>query len=106
MPTYVHFCEDKNCSHEWEDYYSIKQDPPKVCPKCKQETARRGINNTNVGVVELTGKEYVAKVKADAQKFKKDIYNSEKLYSNVLGESKYQEVQTKLDAAKKERGKD
>lgn len=102
MPTYSHMCTNLECKFEWEDFYSIKQDPPKSCPTCKQETVKRLIDGgVGKGIVELTGQELVNKVQADGQKLKRDVHNSEKLYSNVLGESHYQKLQTSLDKRKR-----
>jgi len=40
--TYEYYC--KNCKKEWEEDQSIKDDPKKTCPHCKQETAIRLIS--------------------------------------------------------------
>jgi putative FmdB family regulatory protein len=101
MPTYEHRCD--SCLHEWEDSYSIKAEPPKVCPECKQETARRMISLGGKGVVELTGNELVSKVKEDTAKLKKEVYSSEKAYSNFIGEHHYENLQKKIDNQKRNR---
>lgn len=103
MPSYEHICTDIECAHEWEDMYSIKAEPPKVCPKCNKETAQRVISggDNRRGVVELTGHELVAKTKEDIQKLKKDMHGSEKIYSNMIGDSKYETIQKRIDAQKK-----
>lgn len=103
MPTYEHRCDNPECKHEWEEDYSIKADPPKTCPKCKFEGVTRLISLGGKGVVELTGQDLVAKVKADAQQLKKDAAAKEKVYANLLGEQKYHDLQTKMDQAKRER---
>jgi len=103
MPTYLHICEDVECNNEWEDFYSISQDPPKACPKCKKDTAKRVICGSSKGVVELSGHELVAKTKEDIAKLKKDMRKSEKVYSNLLGEDKYQSMQQRIDKQKRER---
>ncbi len=98
MPTYAHQCQNKDCSHEWEDDYSIKQDPPTTCPQCKQKTAKRLISGgSGRGIVELSGNDLVAKVKADAQQLKRDASKKESVYANLLGESKYQDLQSRMD---------
>lgn len=101
MPTYEHRCD--TCKHEWEADYSIKADPPKECPECKAETVTRLISLGGKGIVELTGQELVEKVKADAQVLKKDAAAKEKVYANLLGEDRYQSLQTKMDQQKRER---
>ncbi len=103
MPTYLHICENNECNNEWEDFYSISQTPPKECPKCNQETAKRVICGTSRGIVELTGQDLVDKIKSDTQQLKKDAAKSEKIYSNLIGEAHYQNLQTKMDQRKKNR---
>lgn len=43
MPSYDHSCS--HCKYEWEENYSIKEDPPKICPKCKSESVKRLISS-------------------------------------------------------------
>lgn len=102
MPTYEHKCTD--CNHEWEDEYSIKQDPPKTCPKCLKDTAQRLISGgSGKGTVELYGQDLVDKIKSDTQKLKSDMHKSDKVYANMLGEDKYQSMQTQMDRQKRGR---
>lgn len=98
MPTYVHQCKDTDCNYEWEDEYSIKRDPPTTCPKCLKETAKRLVSGgSGRGVVELSGQDLVDKVKSDAKQLQKDAARDEKVYSNLLGEGRYEGLQTKMD---------
>jgi putative FmdB family regulatory protein len=101
MAIYEHQCQNPECGYEWEDEYSIKQDPPTQCPKCLQETAKRMISLGGKGVVELTGQDLVDKCKADAKQMKKDIAKDANKYANFLGEAKYHELQTKMDRRKR-----
>jgi putative FmdB family regulatory protein len=102
MPTYEYMCE--SCKHEWEDYHSIMQEPVKVCPECGKETAKRLISGgSGRGVVTLYGQEREVKIKSDAKKWKKEIYANEYQYANVIGESKYQDIQARMDNKKAER---
>jgi putative FmdB family regulatory protein len=39
MPTYEYQCE--GCGHEFEELQSFKDEPLKVCPKCREERLRR-----------------------------------------------------------------
>ena len=39
MPTYEYVCE--GCGHEFEELQSFKDEPLKVCPKCREEKLRR-----------------------------------------------------------------
>ena len=41
MPTYDYICD--GCKHEFEAFESIKADPQKLCPECKELTLRRKI---------------------------------------------------------------
>lgn len=100
MPTYEHICTNVECSHQWEDSYSIKMDPPKICPKCQQSTVQRLISLGGKGVVELSGQELVDKLKNDAKSIQRQARKDEKLYANLLGESKYQDLQVSLDRRK------
>ena len=101
MPTYLHICENLECNNEWEDFYSINKDPPKICPKCNQETAKRVICGNSKGVVELTGQDLIDKIKSDAKQIKRDAAKSERIYSNLLGETRYQQLQTQMDKNKR-----
>ena len=101
MPTYEHICD--TCKYEWEDTYSIKADPPKFCPKCNAETVKRLISLGGKGVVELTGQELISKLKNETQQLKKDMYKSEKVYANLLGNDKYENLQKRIDTSKKDR---
>lgn len=37
--TYEYECTA--CSHQWEQEQKISDEPERVCPQCKQETAKR-----------------------------------------------------------------
>jgi putative FmdB family regulatory protein len=41
MPTYDYICD--GCGHEFEAYESIKADPQKSCPNCREDRLRRKI---------------------------------------------------------------
>jgi len=92
MPSYEHICTNIECAFEWEEEYSIKEDPPKICPQCKQETAKRLISGgSGRGIVELYGQELKDKLRADGQALKRKVKTSEKLLANVVGEAKYEQ---------------
>lgn len=102
MPTYEHIC--LSCNHKWEDEYSIKSDPPKTCPACAQESVKRLISGgSGRGRVELTGQDLIDKIKGDAKQLKNDAAQKEKIYANLLGEDKYQSLQTRMDNQKRNR---
>lgn len=90
MPNYEHKCTDENCGHEWEEFYSIKADPPKVCPECKLETAMRLISGgSGKGIVELTGHDLKDKIKSDVQGMKHRMRNDENYRANLVGEDRF-----------------
>ena len=102
MPTYCHICTNNECSFEWEDEYSIKADPPTLCPKCNQETAKRLIfGGSGRGIVELTGSDLAAHIKTDGARLRRKAYGSESMYANIVGESKFQQIQTEMDRYKR-----
>jgi len=89
MPTYEHICTDELCNNKWEESYSIKSNPPTNCPKCGKETVKRVIALTAHPVVLLTGQDLKDKIKADAQKLKKELATSENKLANFIGDDKY-----------------
>lgn len=104
MPNYEYLCEPNN--QEFEEFHSIKivlED----CPVCKAKglpahAPKRLISGgSGRGIVELSGNELIVKAKEDAQKLKKEVYSSEKKYANALGESNYQNLQTRMDRKNK-----
>jgi len=102
MPTYLYECQVHG---EFEEYHSMSK-MLEVCPKCQEaglepQKLKQLINCSSKGVVELTGHELIQKTKEDAQKFKKEVYSSEKLYANVLSENNYQNLQTQIDKNKR-----
>lgn len=104
MPTYYHECTNEECKHEWEDFYSITKDPPTTCPACSKETAKRVISGGNGrGIMQLSDDEFKANLPNEIAKIKKEMHGSEKVYANMLGEAKYEQMQRKMDAAKKDR---
>lgn len=101
MPNYDHVCTNQECNYEWEDSYSIKVDPPKNCPKCNQETAKRLISLNGKPVVELTGQELNEKLKADGKQLQRDAAKSTSIFANLIGENKYHQIQTQMDRRKR-----
>lgn len=99
MPTYEHRCD--TCKYEWEDEYSIKVDPPKICPACQAETVVRLISLGGKGVVELSGQELVDKCKVDAKQIMKEASKNANKYASLLGEDKYHQMQTQFDRRNK-----
>jgi len=98
MPTYEYQCED--CQHEWEDFLSMSAPNPDY-PKCKASKTKKLISLGSKGIVELEGQDLVDKIKSDAQKVKKEAAKDEKIYANLLGEDRYQALQTKMDQQKR-----
>lgn len=109
MPTYEFKCQaevdGKECAHEWEEFLSIKAPNPEECPQCKAKgkVQRLISGGSGKGVVELTGQDLVDKVKSDIRELKGDAAKKEKVYANLLGEDKYQQMQTRMDQQKRDR---
>ena len=89
MPTYEHLC--LHCTHEWEDMYSIKADPPTICPKCGTEgmVKRLVSGGCGRGIVTLTGYELAAHCKAEGRKTANEAMKDENLRANLIGEDRY-----------------
>lgn len=101
MPTYEHVCD--NCEEEFEDIYSMKDDPPTLCPICGVDGwVRRIISIPAVGIVELTGGDLKNKLIEDGRKMKRHAQSNEKALANLVGEDKYQANEVGNDYAKKE----
>jgi putative FmdB family regulatory protein len=95
MPFYEHQCT--SCQYEWEEEYSINDNPPKTCPKCGEETVKRLISLGGKGVVVLTGRDMIEKCKVDAQQTLKEAHKNENTYANLLGENSFHQLQTNYD---------
>lgn len=99
MPTYAYLCTVSN--EEFEEYHSISH-VLEECPLCKKaglpnHAPKRLICGTSRGVVELTGQDLVDKIKADAKQLQRDASKNEKIYSNLIGDARYESIQTKMD---------
>lgn len=104
MPTYLYECPNHG---EFEEYHSMSK-MLQVCPKCQEEgkepqQLKQLINCMSKGVVELQGQELVDKLKGDAQKIKQEAAKNENVYANLLGDDKYQALQTRMDRQKRGR---
>lgn len=89
MPTYPHLCHA--CNYEWEAMYSIKANPPTICPACGVEgkVERLIAGGSGRGICELTGKELTAKLEKDAQDMLREMPRNERLLANIIGEDKH-----------------
>lgn len=105
MPTYEFKCNQIECNHEWELTQSIKAPDPDICPKCqvKGNITHLISGGSGKGIVELTGRDLINKTKEDAAKYKKELYSSEAVYANAVGESKYHDIQSSMDKARREK---
>lgn len=105
MPTYAHICQREECQHEWDDFYSIKNDPPTHCVKCNEPSAKRLISGgCGRGVVELTGNELKEHLKAEAKKEAREIAGNPTREANFFGDSKYQATQVAKDRVMRDIG--
>jgi putative FmdB family regulatory protein len=95
MPGYEHICE--KCQHEWEESYSIKANPPTLCPSCNEDGfVKRLISGGNGrGIVILTGGDLRAKLQSEGQALRKAASKNENLAANLYrgGEAAYHEAQ-------------
>lgn len=100
MPTYNHLC--KSCNQEFELQYSIKENPPNTCPLCNNEGhIMRLISGATPGKVELQGNDLVQHIKTDAKRIEREASTSEKKYANLIGEARYQSLQSQMDKRKR-----
>ena len=87
----------------FEEEHSIKI-KLEFCPQCKElgkdQEIKRLISLPGKGVVELSGQELVNKLKQDSKNIQKEASKSDKAYSNLIGESHYQSLQTRIDKNK------
>jgi len=90
MPSYDHECYE--CQYVWEDTYSMKQDPPTICPKCGGK-ARRIITTVPACKVILSGPELRAHIKDEQKKIRQQLKTDEKLKANLSGEDNYHNTQ-------------
>lgn len=103
MPTYLYLCEIHG---EFEEEHSIKI-TLEDCSKCKadglipQKLKPLISGGSGRGIVELYGNDLITKCKEDAQKLKKDMHKSANTYANMLGETRYNDLQTKMDRQKR-----
>jgi len=90
MPTYEHLC--KACNKEFEDSYSIKADPPNICPLCNTKGKVTRLISSCAGRVELGHQEFKAKVKEDRANLRREIRKNENLRANIIGETAYHQM--------------
>ncbi len=90
MPDYEHEC--MACNQEFEQSYSIKANPPTLCPLCGVEgQVKRLISSDITGKVLLSGTDLTSQMKKDRNKMRQKIKTDENAKANIVGESKYQE---------------
>lgn len=104
MPTYLYYCEIHG---EFEEMHSMTTELT-TCPKCIEEkidppkSVKKLINCFNQGGnVLLTGDDFIAKAREDGKKIAREASKNEKLYSNLIGETHYQSLQSKIDRRKR-----
>jgi len=90
MPEYDHECYE--CKYAWQDTYSIKQDPPTICPECGGK-ARRVILGVPAIRVSLTGRDLKNYIKEERKKIRKQIATDENFRANITGEDSYNTTQ-------------
>ena len=96
MPGYEHRCVNIDCNHEWEDFYSIKAEPPSVCPKCNMKTAQRLISGgSGKGIMYQTDDEFKASMKGEVEKIRSRAAKDENYKANLIGESRWSNINTR-----------
>lgn len=104
MPTYEYRCTINDI--EFEEFHSIVTQLEE-CPICKeknleQHKPKRLISGgSGKGNVILTGHDLIEKTKSDTAKLKQEIKTNEKLHANIVGEQRFQEIQTNMDKSKR-----
>jgi putative FmdB family regulatory protein len=83
MPTYEHRCNQ--CSHKWEEIYSIHDSVPTLCPSCKTEGFVQRLLSLPMIKVELYGRELYSKLRAEGKQIAKEAEKNEKLAENLYG---------------------
>jgi putative FmdB family regulatory protein len=101
MPTYEYEC----ISHGvFEEFHSITT-KLEFCPQCKEsgkeQSIVRLISLGSKGIVELYGNELISKLKEDGKQLQRDAAKSDKLYSNLLGEDKFESLTKRIDQQNK-----
>lgn len=102
MPTYEHLCE--KCHHEWDEFYSIKSDPPNVCPSCggKDCVKRLVSGGSGKGIMILSGRELRRKISSEAASYRRKAATDENLRANLVGEDVYHQQVLNKDSLEKE----
>ena len=102
MPEYLYLCETNN--KEFDAEHSIKTELEE-CMICAElgmpnHKPKRLIAGRTSARVELGEQEYRAKIKQDAKDYKREVYQSEEKYANIIGPEKYNHIQTQMDRNK------
>ena len=108
MPTYLYVCgslANPGKHGEFETEHSIKIKLTE-CPHCAEEgnpnqPVQRLIASATPGKMEMNGDELQAHIKADAKRIQREAANNPNKYANLIGESRYHQLQTKLDRRNK-----
>jgi len=100
MPIYEYECLIHGI---FEEIHGIDE-KLELCPMCleegKEQEVEKIISLCGKGIVELYGQELVSKLKSDAKQIQREATKNENKYASLLGENKYQELQTKIDKNK------
>ena len=101
MPTYPHKC--KECEHEWEESYSINDNPPTKCPSCGAEGHVIRLIALSQGVhMKMSTSEFKESLATEKKKIKKQLKTDENLKANLMGEEAYHNTQTNIDSIQKD----
>ena len=102
MPTYTHKC--KNCGHRWDEFYSMNDDPPTLCPSCGKDgdVMRVITGGSGPGIMSLKGGDLRSKIMSDAAEMRKRAVTDEKFRANLYGEEAYHRHALSKDSLEKE----
>jgi putative FmdB family regulatory protein len=103
MPTYEFRHDPQECKHEWEEFLSMSAPNPTHCPKCGAEgnITKLISGGSGKGIVELSGQDLVDSVKSGAKQLGRDAMRNENTYANLLGNDRYESLQTQIDRNKR-----
>ena len=110
MPTYLYVCgslANPGKHGEFETEHSIKIKLTE-CPHCveegiKDQPVERLIASATPGKVELQGQDLADHIKSDAKRIQREAARNENVYSNLIGNDRYQQIQTQMDRRTRKR---
>ena len=100
MPIYEYECTNPDCQmydNKWEEFQFISEEAITICKHCKTHSAVKALSLPALGLVELTGQDYIKKMQNDVKSLSQKAASDENTYANLLGEDKYQSMAQSMD---------